>query len=143
MKVLLNKKLDKEIYLGFREAIVGGVNFGEKIKKGHPLITKGNHIEYIDNFYKEKQNELETVRKETEKCFGDIENPLFTELQKYFSFDFSKNDYICYLSIFDCNPRFLENKTFQVYYKRSYDLRKEVIAHELTHFAFYDFCGRI
>ena len=140
VKILPNKQLDKEIYLGFREAVVGGVNFGEKIKKDHPLITKENHSENIDNFYQENQNELEAVKKDTEKCFADIEKPLFTELQKYFSRDFSQENYTCFLSIFDCNPRFLENKTFQVYYKRSHDLRKEVITHELTHFAFYDFC---
>jgi len=47
------------------------------------------------------------------------------------------------LSIFDCNPRYLEIKSFQVYYKRSRDMRKEVVVHELTHFAFYDFCNTI
>lgn len=143
MEILLNKALDKEIYLSFRDAIVGGVDFGEKIKRDHPCITKENHSEYIDNFYEKNQAELEAARKETEKCFADIEKPLFSEIKKYFGTDFTKNDYICYLSIFDCNPRFLENKTFQVYYRRSYDLRKEVIAHELTHFSFYDFCGRL
>jgi len=140
MEVFLNKKLDKEVYLDFREAVVGGVNFGETIKKDHPLITKENHSEYIDDFYQKNKDELETVRKETEKCFADIKKPLFDELQKYFGRDFSQENYVCFLSIFDCNPRSLENKTFQVYYRRSYDLRKEVIAHELTHFAFYDFC---
>lgn len=54
--------------------------------------------------------------------------------------DYSKENYTCYLSIFNCNPRYLENKSFQVYYKRSHNMRKEVVAHELTHFAFYDFC---
>jgi len=143
VKILLNKQLDKEVYLDFRESVVGGVDFGEKIKRGHPLITIENHSEYIDSLYRKNQNELEAIRKETEKCFTDIEKPLFNELQKYFGNDFSKKGYICYLSIFDCNPRFLENKTFQVFYKRPYNLRKEVIAHELTHFAFYDFCGRL
>jgi len=52
-------------------------------------------------------------------------------------------NYTCFLSIFDCNPRYLEIKSFQVYYKRSRDMRKEVVVHELTHFAFYDFCNTI
>lgn len=140
MKIELNKQLDKEIYLRFREARVGGVDFGRKIHDVHPQITKENYSEYIDNFYQEHQGKLEVIRKDTEKCFTDVKKPLFAELRKYFGRDFSKENYTCYISIFDCNPRFLENKTFQVYYKRPYHLRKEVIVHELTHFAFYDYC---
>lgn len=141
MEILLNKQLDKEVYLGFRESVVGGVNFGEKIKKEHPLITEENHRRYIDDFYQEHQDELEITRRETGKCFDDIKDLFFAELKKYFGHDFSKNNYVCCLSIFDCNPRFLENKTFQIFYKKSCILRKEVIAHELTHFAFFDFCN--
>ena len=75
--------------------------------------------------------------------FDDVEGVLFTELEEYFGHDYSKDNYTCYLSIFDCNPRYVETKSFQVYYRRPYHLRKEVIAHELTHFAFYDFCNNI
>lgn len=113
MKVELNKQLDKEVYLGFRGAIVGGVNFDEEILKDHPLITEKNYNDYIDNFYQEHQKELLAVRDDTEKCFADIKDPLFAELQKYFHRDFSKNSYICCISIFDCNPRFLEKKLFR------------------------------
>ncbi|MCK6462431.1 MAG: hypothetical protein L6Q29_01260 [Candidatus Pacebacteria bacterium] len=68
---------------------------------------------------------------------------MFSELQEYFGYDYSKEKFTCYLSIFNCNPRYLESKSFQVYYKRSHDMRKEVITHELTHFAFYDFCHKL
>lgn len=140
MEIKLNKELDKEVYLNFREAVVGGVDFGKKIKMDHPLITEENYGGYVDDFYQERSSELEATRKETEQCFADVKIPLFAELKNYFGRDFSRENYTCFLSIFDCNPRFLENKTFQVYYKRPYHLRKEVIAHELTHFAFYDYC---
>jgi len=140
MKIELNKQLDKEMYISFRDAVVGGADFGEKIRKDHPQITEKNYGEYIDDYYQERRDKLEAVRTETENCFAEIREPLFLELKKYFGRDFSGRKYVCYLSIFDINARFLENKTFQVYYKRSYHLRKEVIAHELTHFTFYDFC---
>lgn len=140
MKLELNKQLDNEVYLDFYDAIVGGVDFGKKIRDDHPNITKENYIEYIDNFYVSNKDELRSILKDTELCFDEIKSPLFLELKKYFGQDYSKENYTCYLSIFNCNPRYLENKSFQVYYKRSHDMRKEVIAHELTHFAFYDFC---
>jgi hypothetical protein len=143
MKIELNKQLDKEVYLAFHNASVGGVNFGEKIKNNHPEITPQNYNEYIDNFYTTHKGELEKIKKETESCLNGIEKTLFIELQKYFKRDYSQENYVCYLSIFDCNPRYLENKTFQVYYKRSLTMRKEVVIHELTHFAFYDFCDRL
>lgn len=143
MKIELNKQLDKEVYLAFHEASVGGVNFGKKIRDSHPAITMDNHSEYIDDYYSAHTEELTGVLGETNKCFDDVKEVLFSELHEYFNHDYSQEDYRCYLSIFDCNPRYIENKSFQVYYKRPFDLRKEVIVHELTHFAFYDFCHSI
>ena len=140
MKIELNKKLDKEVYLDFCNTTIGGVDFGKKILNNHPEINKQNYNEYIDNFYLTNEKDLENTLKDTELCFNEIKICLFDELEKYFNYDYSKENYICYLSIFDCNPRYLDSKSFQVYYKRSHDMRKEVIAHELTHFAFYDFC---
>lgn len=141
MNIELNKQLDKEVYLAFHDAVVGGVDFGKKIKENQPDIFLNNYNKYIDDFYSKHSKELELARKDTEACFAEIQSVLFLELQKYFSCDYSKKNYTCFLSIFNCNPRYLETKTFQVYYRRSHDMRKEVIAHEATHFAFYDFCA--
>ena len=143
MKIELNKQLDKEVYLAFRDAVVGGADFGKKIRADHPEIALDNYSGYIDNFYISRNDELEEIRKDTESCFNDVKNPLFSELKKYFGCDYNKENYICYLSIFNCNPRYLETKSFQVYYKRSRDMRKVVIAREITHFAFYDFCQKL
>lgn len=140
MKIELNKQLDKEVYLAFCDAVAGGADFGKKIRDDHPNITKENYIEYIDNFYTSNKDKLYSVLKDMRLCFDEIKEPLFFELKKYFGKDYSKENYTCYLSIFDCNPRYLKNRSFQVYYRRLHDMRKEVIAHELTHFAFYDFC---
>jgi hypothetical protein len=140
MKIELNKELDKEVYVSFHDAVVGGADFGKKIRDDHPDITEKNYIGYIDSFYMKNKSTLNDVLKDTNSCFNEIKDPLFLELKRYFGKDHSRENYTCYLSIFNCNPRYLENKSFQVYYKRSHDMRKEVIAHELTHFAFYDFC---
>ena len=143
MKIELNKQLDKDVYVDFLELFMGGVDFGKKILRDHPDIDKDNYVKYIDTFYTTHKDELANILNETEKCFGDVKDVLFSELKEYFGHDYSKENYTCYLSIFDCNPRYVETKSFQVYYRRPYNLRKEVIAHELTHFAFYDFCHNI
>ncbi len=143
MKVELNKQLDKDIYLEFRKSVVGGVNFGEIIRKDHPEINEENHEEYIENFYKLHQKELQSTRLDTAGCYGEIKEVLKTNLKKYFGREFHDENCVCYLSIFNCNPRFLESQSFQVYYKRPRNLRNEVLVHELTHFAFYDFCRAI
>lgn len=143
MKIELNKQLDKQIYLDFRESFAGGVDFGKKILRDHPSINIDNYNNYIDDFYKHHENELNDTLKETINCLNDVEKTLFLELKNYFGHDYGKDNYLCYLSIFDCNPRYVETKCFQVYYRRPYHLRKEVIAHELAHFAFYDYCFRL
>lgn len=140
MKIELNKKLDKEVYLAFNDAKVGGTDFGKIIKRDHPNIDKDNYQDYIDSFYTENNDKLNTIISETEKCVKDFEGIFFDKLKKYFGKDYSNQEFKCYISIFDCNPRYIENKTFQVFYKRPLDLRKEVIIHEITHFAFYDYC---
>lgn len=129
--------------MAFFDTVVGGADFGKKIRDDHPNITKENHSEYIDNFYTSNKDKLDSVLADTLACFDEVKEPLFFELKKYFDKDYSKENYTCYLSIFNCNPRYLENNSFQVYYGRSHNMRKEVIAHELTHFAFYDFCHQI
>ena len=143
IEITLDKNLDKETFLNFSKLKVEGVDFGKKIRDDHSEVTKENYNEYIDNFYAKHSHELENNLKDTKKCFGEIKDVLFLELQKYFNKDYSKEKYTCYLSIFNCNPRYLESKSFQVYYSRSHNMRKEVIAHELTHFAFYDFCHKL
>lgn len=142
MQIKLDKNLDEGVYVAFHNYMNGGVDFGKnKIERYHPNINMDNYMKYIDNFYRLQSKELEDARTDTQKCFDEIKEVLFSELQSYFGTDYSKKEYFCFLSIFDCNPRYLETKSFQVYYKRPHEMKKEVIAHELTHFAFYDFCA--
>ena len=97
--------------MAFSDAIVGGADFGKKICDNHPNITKEIYIKYIDDFYAKHSDELEDALKDTKECFYEIKDALFSELRKYFGQDYSKKKYTCYLSIFDCNPRYLKNKS--------------------------------
>jgi hypothetical protein len=142
MKIEINKNLDKEVYLSFYNAVVEGADFGNKIKKDHPDISLDNYIGYIDEFYDLHKEELLATVEDMKSCFNEIKEALILEFKKYFGIEFNDEDYTCCVSIFDCNPRYLETKSFQVYFRRLHDMRKEVIAHELTHFAFFDFCAK-
>jgi len=67
-----------------------------------------------------------------------VAQPFFKAVDKVFAHPWPNGLYFAYLSIFPCGPRFLENKTFQVFYlaKENASLRT---AHELLHFLFYDY----
>jgi hypothetical protein len=50
-------------------------------------------------------------------------------------------NYICYISIFNCNPRFIKEKEFQAFYKHN-ATTNYVCAHEMLHFIFYDYLDK-
>ena len=153
IRFYLNKDLDKFMALQFLDEKAAGVDFGKGIIKIHPELKKAKKSDkkekeeiinrYFDRYYKINkdilQKRLELFRnkwREKEKDFFSITNSLFDDFQ------FQKGMYICYLSIIDCNPRFLESKTFQVFYKKNVDEAIQTIAHELLHFIFFDFLNK-
>ncbi len=134
----LNKTLDKKTVIRFLGFNVGGVNFADGILGVHPSIKKAI-FHYIDNFYKERQSFLHEVVKDferkwrlKEKSFFDLAAPIFR------NHPWPKGKYIGYISIFDCNPRFLNDKTFQIFYRHKSG-PVYVTAHELLHFIFFDY----
>ncbi|HCH59346.1 MAG TPA: hypothetical protein DEV73_01875 [Candidatus Zambryskibacteria bacterium] len=74
-----------------------------------------------------------------EKDWVLVENKFFSEVEKIFGkIKWPEGKYISYLSIFDINPRFLEDKTFQVFYRHILG-SNYVIAHEMLHFIFFSY----
>src|SRR3989344_681093 len=57
--------------------------------------------------------------------------------------EFYKENNKGYVSIFDCNPRFVDDKSFQVFYKKSGSDKLRVCFHEITHFAFFDYFEKL
>jgi len=128
-------------FLGHSRA---GIDFGQGVWKPHPKL-KGlasdnyNEInEYILGYYKNNHQELENIRHKYQFKWDSVEKDFITKTLNLFNgYNFPKGDYIGYISIFNCNPRFLHNKTFQVYFKADGDVR--TTAHELLHFIFYEY----
>ena len=139
IEITLDKNLDKKTFLKFFELKAGGVNFGKKITKNHPAINKDNYQEYIDYFYDKNKEELTKSLLEINNLAQQKQADFFNAIKDIFKQDFSSKEYCGTLSIFDCNPRYLDKNIFQVYYKRSNQDKLGVVFHEVLHFIFFDY----
>lgn len=138
--ISFDKELDKMVYEDFHDLSISGADFGEKIRHDHPKITKENYENYIDNFYEENILYINKSKEEINKILLNKQELFFKAIDNLFKKDFRELNITGLLSIFDCNPRYLEEKKFQIFYKRSNKNKLEVIFHELLHFIFFDYC---
>jgi len=141
-EINLNKELDYEVYADFGDFSVAGANFAELIKKEHPEINLKNYRKYIDSFYIDQKLEILKKQEEIKHILEEKQKFFLIELEKIFGIDFSKSIYQGYLSIFNCNPRWLESKTFQIYWKKDKTHMVEVALHEMLHFAFFEYLDK-
>lgn len=94
---------------------------------------------YVDKVYTEKEEELINIKRDLQKSWDLVEQEFLDETAKIFNnHPWPKGSYTGFLSVFNCNPRFLEEKTFQIYYKHP-EGPIYVCAHEMLHFMFYDY----
>lgn len=142
IKIELNKELDCEVYKDFHNLSVAGADFGRKIIEDHPNLNLENYKKYIDDFYLANQAELAKKQEQINQLLAEKQDQFFSALKDLFNTDFSSDIYQGYLSIFNCNPRYPETKTFQIYYKKDLPHMLEVAFHESLHFAFFDYLDK-
>jgi hypothetical protein len=142
IEILQNKELDYEVYADFWDFSVAGANFAELIKKDHPGINQDSYKKYIDGFYAENHADLDSKQRQINSLLSEKQDVFFSEVEKIFKIDFSDSKFQGYLSIFDCNPRWIDTRTFQVHYKRDLDSTLAVILHEVLHFAFFEYLDK-
>ena len=151
LRFYLNKKLDERMTEEFLNVRGGGIDFGEGIVKIHPKLKSAKSLKgvaqrkkairvYFDDYYRiyriVMSHKIESVR----KVWREQENEYIAITKDFFGgFQFPKGEYIAYASIINCNPRFLESKTFQFFYKKPLADVTYTITHELLHFIFFDF----
>lgn len=144
-----NKLLDKKMALVFLNVNQGGVNFSSGIIGVHPElegITKKSRPKqkkmidkHFNFFYTKHKKYLNDKVKDYQFNWNSVEKDFFSEVKKIFPNQIKKNiKYVGYLSIIDCNPRFLNNNSFQVFYFHTQGV-KYVTAHEILHFIFYQY----
>jgi len=140
--IKLDRILDEEMYQGFSQLVIGGIDFDKKITTTHPSITQENYKEYIRTFYKTNKNTLDQNIQELQGEIDSTNGKFFAAIEDLFKEDFSHAEYTGALSIFDCNPRFVDKKLFQFFYQRDRLGKLEVAYHEILHFIFFDYCER-
>ncbi len=94
---------------------------------------------FIEEYYKKHQREIEENLMEIEKDWNGIKNDFFRLVDKIFkNHPWPKGKYIAYVTIWGIYPRDIKEKIFFIPYKDK-KLALEVIAHEMLHFIFYDY----
>lgn len=149
LKFRLNQKLDTEMALDFyNNPVRAGYDFWQsavelhddlavlkKYKNKKVFITK-----YLDKLYIEHSDEFEIRTKKIEKIYRKKEKQFFKTTNLIFKkHPWPKGKYICYPSVFSFGPRFLKDKTLQVFLYDTDNLILFTIFHEMTHFIFYDY----
>lgn len=117
----------------------------------HGSIRTKKFNEYIESFYKGHLTQMQRVLKTSEGAWQNTQNSFFVLTNSLFGkridsgeesiYKWPDGNYVCALSIFNCNPRFIKSKKFQAYYKHEHGVIY-VCIHEMLHFAFYDFIER-
>lgn len=148
---MVTYQLDKDLDIEMAKAFLGhsraGVDFGQGVWRHHPKLkqyTGDNHDEisqYVNQYYHSNSDMLTKIKEDFQDQWNMVEKDFIEAVIKIFKgFEFPDGDYIGYISVFNCNPRFLHNKTFQVYYKSDSNIR--TTAHELMHFIFYEYTSQ-
>lgn len=151
LRFYLNKNLDERMAEEFLNVRGGGIDFGEGIIKIHPQLKSVKSLKniarrkkairlYFNDYYRIHGAAMLHKVERVQKVWRKQEEKYIAITEDFFgSFRFPKGKYIAYASIINCNPRFLESKTFQFFYKKPLTDAIYTIAHELLHFIFFDF----
>jgi len=149
--VNLNPKLRFQLNRELDKWTCNNIVFYNSIIKGHPALTEAGGLEpeakkafndkYVESYYETHKRELGDAIERMGNDWSKFENGFFGLTDKLFNTPWPEGRYICYLSIFDCNPRFIETKEFQTFYKHP-ATTNYVCAHEMLHFIFYAYVGK-
>ncbi len=147
----LNKELDKEMAFVFlnKSSKIAGVDFSKNVTDFHPTLASIKDLhedeqkriigEYFDTYYDEHKTELEQYVSQFQTDWVKIENVFTKQLNTVFKNPLKPDGkWVGYISTINCNPRFLDTKTFQVFYKHK-NGSNEIAIHEILHFFFYDY----
>lgn len=150
VKFQLNKALDKRMANIFLDTNIDDFNLSRCVTNPHPTLAwllrndsrTRRHVsvkKYVDHFYQEHGRELENALITFTQDWRKAQGRFFDLVKEIFhNHPIPPGKYVGYLSVFDCNPRFLHNKTFQIFYHHRAG-SVYVTAHELLHFIFYDY----
>lgn len=142
-----DRELDVHMTLNFLGWSMGGVSFNESIYEPNPdfkeidVENKQAVEAYFEKTYLERQAEINAAITLFQAGWNKVEDQFFALTRQIFhGKPFPGGKYEGYISITNCNPRFLEDKSFMIFYLTQTPNR--IISHELMHFMFYDYSVR-
>jgi len=149
LKFQINIDLDSEMAFQFMDIKAGGVDFGKGIVSLYPELHKAKETSanvrrdiianFTDKYYEDHRGEIDKSLKTMRDRWSRNKKYFYLVVDRIFGkCEWPEGEYVCYLSIYNSNPRFLENKTFQIYFKHPQGTN-HVIAHEMLHFMFFDY----
>lgn len=132
-------------------------NFSQAILFNHPnLATVKDEKDkirkkycdlYVEKYYNSHEQEINSAIEKMKSDWESVFPRFYPEVKKLFAetneslYEWPKGNYVCKLSIFNCNPRWVETKTFQTFYMKPSGTNPTCM-HEMLHFAFYDYIDR-
>lgn len=149
-----NKILDEIMIDQFLNETGGGLDFGKFIVKMYPELKKARESVSLKNrqktihvftkkYYSSHKKEIDKFTCILKNEWRKKENDFIKITKNLFGgYNFPEGKYIAYSSVVNCNPRFLDQKTFQFFYKKEVGDAIHTIAHELLHFMFFDFVNK-
>ncbi len=147
VKFELDKEVDKFMASKFLDYRIGAVDYSDGVWEPHPSLkgVTGKDIyvidEYFNKFYSNNSLLLNRLVETFTKEWDKIEKEYLKQCSDIFNgLSFPSGDYIGYVSIINCNPRFLETSSYQLFYKSKSCI--PITAHELMHFMFYSYITR-
>lgn len=138
---------DRAVALAFRNLTAGGVNFRELgLLLPHPELRKRARLTsrvlraYGDRYSRLHRADFDRARRRFVFEWERIERPFFRLVRELFGFEFPPGTYTCYVSMWNCNPRDIRHRSFQIFFRHIHP--RETMVHELLHFAFYAYAFR-
>lgn len=154
LRFYTNETLDEIMIDQFLGETGGGLDFGKFIVKMYPELKKARESvslkdrqkiihTFTKKYYSYHKKEIDKFTCVLKKEWGKKENDFIKITRNLFGeHNFPDGKYIAYSSIINCNPRFLDQKTFQFFYKKKLADAIHTISHELLHFIFFDFVNK-
>lgn len=140
----LNKQLDIDMAAQFLNTRITGVDFGRAVWEYHPELRRIDPYDvnlianYFDTYYEENEKELAAQVTNFQTQWNTVEREfMFVTKRLFDNRGFPAGKYKAYISSYNCNPHFIEDKTFQIFSR--YMNCVALTANELMHFMFYDF----
>jgi hypothetical protein len=152
LKYSLNKELDKNIALEFLGLTAGGLDFTSGVTGPHPEFSDILNLDaadrkalidsHFDSFYKHKSDELRSAVDTAADRWRAAETVFFEYALKLFGNKIQPKHYSGFISVVNCNPRFVDDNSFQFFWKHRWG-SVFVSMHEILHFLFFDYARSV